>query len=247
MFLSTRLLRSQIIPRVLAPSKAGTPGYPNCFQGKQWQQVTRQLGINKFATKATPAVKDTAKKPYDERIIIYYAGRRTVYLATLKLSTLFLFSFCAFIAAPSIGLQTEFGILAPVGIVLAGAIPLVFIQYVSPPYVTHIHLRLPTFARYSREYLMRYAQQIPKDAVIDVITIRLLGRPRMDTFKVGDIRSTRKRLGCVNWEVQQKKKMGYYYVDERGSPSRVPEPDIIRYIAEAVKKQTQAAAVNKTN
>lgn len=59
----------------------------------------------------TPGVK----RAYGERVLVYYAGRRIVFVATLKLATLFVFSFCSFIAAPSVGINTEYGYLAPIG------------------------------------------------------------------------------------------------------------------------------------
>jgi hypothetical protein len=47
--------------------------------------------------------------------LVYYAGKRVVFVATLKLATLFVFSFCALIAAPSVGVNTEYGYWAPIG------------------------------------------------------------------------------------------------------------------------------------
>lgn len=54
------------------------------------------------------------KQAYGERVLVYYAGQRIVFVATLKLATLFVFSFCTFIAAPSVGVETEYGYWAPV-------------------------------------------------------------------------------------------------------------------------------------
>jgi hypothetical protein len=58
---------------------------------------------------------ENGMKVYGERLLFYYAGRKTIYLGTLKLYTVLLFSYCALVVAPSIGLETEYGILAPAG------------------------------------------------------------------------------------------------------------------------------------
>lgn len=56
----------------------------------------------------------SAKRAYGERILVYYAGKKVVFVATLKLATLLVFSFCTFIAAPSVGIDTDYGYWAPV-------------------------------------------------------------------------------------------------------------------------------------
>lgn len=70
-----------------------------------------RLGPKALAKVETPGVK----RAYGERVLVYYAGQRIVFVATLKLATLFVFSFCAFIAAPSVGIGTEYGYWAPIG------------------------------------------------------------------------------------------------------------------------------------
>lgn len=82
-------------------------------------QIQRRCFIGNFfrpRPKALTKVETPGvKRAYGERVLVYYAGQRIVFVATLKLATLFVFSFCAFIAAPSVGINTEYGYWAPIG------------------------------------------------------------------------------------------------------------------------------------
>ena len=93
--------------------------------------------------------------PLAHRLLIYYAGKRTVYLGTLKLYTVMLFSYASLIVAPPLfrrGGDSSSGggdgdgpppakaagsgdyILphwaAPVALILGSLVPLVFVQYI---------------------------------------------------------------------------------------------------------------------
>lgn len=112
-FPTSILLRARIaqkaIPRLQSlPSNYSPLFGPNQVQCRLIGQFFRPKAVAKVET---PGVK----RAYGERVLIYYAGQRIVFVATLKLATLFVFSFCTFIAAPSVGIGTEYGYLAPIG------------------------------------------------------------------------------------------------------------------------------------
>lgn len=89
--------------------------------------------------------------PLAQRLLIYYAGKRTVYLGTLKLYTVMLFSYATLLVAPPLFRQggdsnsdgdegdaaktagSGDSILphwaAPVALILGSLVPLVFVQY----------------------------------------------------------------------------------------------------------------------
>ncbi|RPA97416.1 hypothetical protein L873DRAFT_1136253 [Choiromyces venosus 120613-1] len=188
-------------------------------------------------------------RAHAEKVLVYYTGKRTLFLASLKLSTLFLSCFCLVVAAPAVGSQTSWGALGFVGVALAGTIPMIFIQYISPPYVTHAYLHLPPWACHSTDMIRRYVERLPVDARLDLVTIRLLGRPKITTVKVGELSATRKRLGCVNWEWKNPaaNKPQYFFVEEAGSPSNVPAPGIMERIARAIRLQTLKKAEGNGN
>jgi hypothetical protein len=84
-------------------------------------------------------------------------------------------------------------------VMVSGLIPMIFVGYVSGPFVAHVHLRLPTYARQSRDILKRYSQNLPKDAKLDITTMTLIGKPRLSSVKVGDLRPVKRRFGLANY------------------------------------------------
>jgi hypothetical protein len=60
--------------------------------------------------------------------------------------------------------------------------------------VTYIHLRLPAFARNSREQLTRYLRTLPATAEVDITTITLIGRPRVQKLRVNELQAVEPRL-----------------------------------------------------
>lgn len=105
-----------------------------------------------------PAVPVDSKMAYPERLLVYYAGKRTVYLGTLKLYTVLLFSYCGLIIAPSLvgsdnsTIVKDLGLgdielpewVLPVGVILGSLAPLVLMQwltYVNPLLVTGTRVR----------------------------------------------------------------------------------------------------------
>jgi hypothetical protein len=76
---------------------------------------------------------------------------------------------------------------------------MVFVLYISGPYVNYIHLRLPPFVRHSQEMLMRYSKSLPKDAEIDITTMNFVGKPRVARMKVADLYPVNERFGLANY------------------------------------------------
>ena len=67
---------------------------------------------------------------------------------------------------------------------VAGLVPVTVIAYISSPFVTYIHLRLPIFARQSHEMLLRYSKTLPKTAELDITTMNFIGKPRVTRVKM---------------------------------------------------------------
>lgn len=123
---------------------------------------------------------------------------------------------------------------------------MVFVAYTTTPFVSYVHLRLPVFARQSREQLFRWARKIPPSTEIDLTTIRPLGRPRVSRMKLSDLRTTSARLGVANlvrrpqssgveitrpwWKGRPQ---GLFYVGEDGAGSR--EPSLWQKALETIK------------
>lgn len=92
----------------------------------------------------------------------------------------------------------------------------------SPPYVTHLYLHPPPWARHSSSQLTRYIRTMAASAPVELASIRWFGRPKITKVTLGELGIKRERWGCVN--TVQKGGKGKWYVDWRGSPSKVPVP-----------------------
>jgi hypothetical protein len=82
---------------------------------------------------------------------------------------------------------------------LSGIIPMTFVAYISSPFVAHVRLRLPHFARQSRDILNRYTQNLPKDAKLEITTMNFIGKPRLSLVKVADLHPVKERFGMANY------------------------------------------------
>lgn len=118
----------------------------------------------------------------------------------------------------------------------------------SPPYVTHAYLHLPAQVRVSHEMLRQYAKRLPGCAVLDLATMRTLGRPKVTTVCVEDLAFTKKRLGCVNWEWRGDsagtggERKRDFYVEQMGSPAKVPVPGVMEDVAKAIRSRAAREA-----
>jgi hypothetical protein len=86
----------------------------------------------------------------------------------------------------------------------SGTIPLIAVAYISSPFVANIHVRLPPFARNSRDLLVRYSQSLPKDAKLHITTMNFIGKPRVSLVNAADLRPVRERFGLVNYRRDSK-------------------------------------------
>lgn len=84
-------------------------------------------------------------------------------------------------------------------VVLSGIIPMLSVAYMTSPFVTYIHLRVPQFARNSRDMLIRYSKTLPKDAELDITTMNFIGKPRVARVKVAELHPVKERFGLGNY------------------------------------------------
>ncbi|KAI0187843.1 hypothetical protein EV127DRAFT_482990 [Xylaria flabelliformis] len=154
--------------------------------------------------KTTIAKTEAASKPptpnytYPSQLCVYHAGTgRITFLASLKLSTLFIFAFFGFVVTPAY-YQNEG--LSPdvVRTALCAVVPLAFVAYTTSPFVTFIHMRLPPFARQSEDMLRRYVRTLPPQTELNVTTMSIIAKPRISTVKLSDLAPVSRRFGIVN-------------------------------------------------
>jgi len=84
-------------------------------------------------------------------------------------------------------------------VLVSGTVPLVAVAYLTSPFVNYIHLRLPIFARYSKDLLLRYSKSLPPTAELDITTMNFIGKPKVTRMKITDLQSKKQRFGMVNF------------------------------------------------
>jgi predicted YcjX-like family ATPase len=60
-------------------------------------------------------------------------------------------------------------------------------------------MHLPPYARWSQQILERFAKSPPPNTRLDVTTISLIGKPRVSSMTIADLRPTNERFGMVNF------------------------------------------------
>ncbi|MCJ1352264.1 MAG: hypothetical protein MMC33_002248 [Icmadophila ericetorum] len=173
--------RSRVLPSVGRP-------YLKAFDGVK--SSTRPL--TSFST-------PIAKLHYPEKLAVYHVGvTKTVFLGCLKLTTIFLFTYTCVFVAPKIYQDVGQPQWLGAAVIAAGAVPLLFVAYITSPFVNFIRIKLPVFARRSQEQLLRWSKDIPLDTEIEIATIRLNGLVRYSRLRLKDLKEESGRFGMAN-------------------------------------------------
>ncbi|QGI61003.1 hypothetical protein CEK26_004973 [Fusarium fujikuroi] len=181
---------------------------------------------------ARAASKDGKEFELPEKLIIYHAGTgRITFMAMLKITTLFIGAFFCCIVAPSY-IKAEKPELLTAGVVLCGIIPVIFVTYITSPFVTHIHVHLPAYARTSRPILERFIKNLPPTTPLTLTTMSAISKPRYSSMHAGDLSPVRRRLGLINYVRDTKEEnarrkwymfraVGKFYVQDKRPQTRV--------------------------
>ncbi|KAH7018364.1 uncharacterized protein B0I36DRAFT_335833 [Microdochium trichocladiopsis] len=199
------------------------------------QRLTSTTTGRAAATKQSPATASAvvegvgaAKLPpptkfvFPERLCVYHAGTgRVTFLACLKVSTLFIFTFFAFVVTP-LYLEREGFSVTVLRTTASAVIPLAFVAWATSPFVTFIHLRLPPYARQSEDMLRRFitaqlgsaaaksptrgisgrsavAGGLTGETELEITTMSYIAKPRLSVVRLEELKPVRKRLGIVNY------------------------------------------------
>lgn len=122
----------------------------------------------------------------------------------MKVTTIFLAAFFGLIVAPAQLSAPTLPYWRFATTLATGIIPLLFVTISTAPFVTYIHLRLPQYARLSKDMLTRYLRTLPKSGELDITTITLIGRPRVQRLQFGDLKARQpKLLNVANFETER--------------------------------------------
>jgi hypothetical protein len=103
------------------------------------------------------------------------------------------------IRTPSLHLSQSVRLLTITPVALCGVIPGLYVAWSTSPFVAAVHLHLPPYARWSRAILERFARTAPPNTRLDVTTMSLIGKPRVSSMVLSDLRPASRRLGMVNY------------------------------------------------
>jgi hypothetical protein len=117
-------------------------------------------------------------------------------------------------------------------VILCGIVPIFFVGYITSPFVTHIYIHLPPYARTSRPILERFVKTLPPTTPLTLATMSAISKPRYSSVQAGDLSPVRRRFGLVNYvrdtteENAQRKwymfrAVGKFYVQDAKPTTRV--------------------------
>lgn len=86
----------------------------------------------------------------------------------------------------------------PRPVALSGIVPLVFVGWVTAPYVLFVHVRVPPHARVTREALSRHLARLRPDERLAVTTMSAIAKPRVSAVRVAELRRADPALGLYN-------------------------------------------------
>ncbi|KAK4231185.1 hypothetical protein QBC38DRAFT_467071 [Podospora fimiseda] len=187
------------------------------------------------------------KAVYPAKLIIYHAGTgKTSFLAVLKLTTIFVFGFFGLILTPiylSAGKDYSYSAL----FLTCGLVPLLYVAWSTSPFVASIHMHLPPYARWSPAILQRFIRTAPANTKIDVATMSLIGKPRISSMTIGDLKPCKKRFGMVNYERDTKAlnaqrkwwrfKAVKYFTVQNGNEEKVKTGWVWRELSERIERE----------
>lgn len=96
-------------------------------------------------------------------------------------------------------MKNESQLTSSTAVVLCGIIPILFVAYSTAPFVTHIHMHLPPYARASRPILERFISKLPSSTPLTLTTMSVIGKPRYSSLQAGELVPVRRRFGLVNF------------------------------------------------
>ena len=128
---------------------------------------------------------------------------------------------------------------------------MVFVAYTTSPFVNEVYIRLPFFARRSRDQLMRWSQNIAPDTEMGIKTMRFYGRQHVTRMLLKDLKPMNARLGVVNVErvvkddVQNQQRAWWmgrkphlFYIGEDKANGRGPASTVLQKVMEQIRKSS---------
>ncbi|KAJ6262318.1 hypothetical protein Dda_3125 [Drechslerella dactyloides] len=243
-----------------ASSSRGTLQHGRLFECRRsfWSKL---FGRKKSAAPNAPVDPDAPKFIYPESLCLFSAGRRMVWVGCMKLMSCYPFLMTVFYLGPNIDhawpalLQYPLAAAHPTAtaaLMLAITAAPMGMFYLAAPYITHLYVKIPPYARVSKAAAMGWARKaLTPETKLRIFTMRLLGRPKLVEVPIGELRFCKKRLGCVNlewqWTAKEKPRVTDFYIERKVGAGKVQHEvfyEVMDRIAENATKGGAAVAAN---
>ncbi len=151
-----------------------------------------------------------------ERYLLYHAGiGRIVLIGSMKLTAVFIFCYYAAVVAPWEYRLPESPAWMPIAgtvdqsdlflsllilfvVIVGSAIPMLVIMRATAPFVTFIHLKVPFYARRSKDHLARFVEKMPQHTEVDLTTIGHFGWPHVYRMPLFELRKAKFWFSAAN-------------------------------------------------
>ncbi|KAF4549699.1 Hypothetical protein D9617_20g027550 [Elsinoe fawcettii] len=126
---------------------------------------------------------------YPASLNVFHLGAGlTTYIGMFKLTTIFYFAFQCLVRAPTLDVDDGTALFwTPLSMALY-SLPMISTQLITSPVTNSINVLLPQEARKNDKTLQQWAENPPKDTLIDFTTLRFLPFPKRKTVKLEDLR-----------------------------------------------------------
>ena len=112
-------------------------------------------------------------------------------------------------------------------------------MYYSSPFVAYVHIRLPGFARRSKEQLLKWSQNIPASTEVEMTTVKSYGSLRSSRMQIAELQPTKALFGIQNLLRVPK------YTTNRKRPWWMPKQQCWFYVGNERRKTVETAVWQK--
>lgn len=215
---------------------------------RQWRAITKRPPL---ARPESTAAAKTTKSPaptlkYPESLNVYRAGTAiTLCVGFFRLGGFVIFGIGAFLYAPSFYFSSEHSSLWIPVVWVASAMPLLVLTLTQGPVVHSVRVMLPKSARRSREDLIRFANELPSDTLLQLECIRFSPWPAKRWARLHNLRKIQPswRVGHSNleqipeamedgkelkdiWRWLARRWMGLFWISTNQSKNRSSAPGV---------------------
>ncbi|KAK2792350.1 hypothetical protein FQN51_001690 [Onygenales sp. PD_10] len=142
--------------------------------------------------------KKAITKP--QQVIIYHAGTgRIAFIGTMRITTILIFAVSCAVVAPAFYFSEDTPWFTAPAIVVGGSIPMLFVLFTSAPFVNHVYLAIPTIAQQTRQRTQAYLKNVPRNATLNIETMKLNFYPRRTEVSLEDLIPARSKVRPVSF------------------------------------------------